>query len=251
MAARRALIFYQGSEVERPRWLDCLLKGEFFSPCTSHVSLKKNEMNLFCMDCMEELCQHCMSSHQSHKMLQIRRYVYHDVVRLQDITKLVDCGGVQAYIVNGSRVVFLNQRPQPRPTKTTNSCITCARMLQDEFSYCCLGCKVEALERPNTPSSEPIKKGSNQLMTSLASSDSGSFTSQDEPSPMKHEDSRNFADSDSGSSFDDKETTSHDLDYSSVPKRSRNSRSSWSSSPRSVLPSLNRRKSTPQRAPAY
>ncbi|CAI5463267.1 unnamed protein product [Closterium sp. Yama58-4] len=194
MAARRALFFSEGSTVERPQWLDCLLKGDFFSSCTRHVSLKKNEMNLFCLDCMEELCQHCMPSHQSHKMLQvrplycricifhgefkriakfeevlgqmdyiesnrpyhkqtdsknsffsfvqIRRYVYHDVVRLQDITKLVDCSGVQAYIVNGSKVVFLNQRPQPRPTKTTNSCLTCARMLQDEFSYCCLGCKV-------------------------------------------------------------------------------------------------------------
>ncbi|CAI7771179.1 unnamed protein product [Closterium sp. NIES-53] len=200
MAARRALIFSEGSAVERPQWLDCLLKGDFFSPCTQHVSLKKNEMNLFCLDCMKELCQHCMPSHQSHKLLQIRRYVYHDVVRLQDITKLVDCGGVQAYIVNGSRVVFLNQRPQPRPTKTTNSCLTCARMLQDEFSYCCLGCKVEALERLNTPSSELIKrKATIQLLTSLATSDSGSYSSQDELSPMKHDASRNFAYSDSGS----------------------------------------------------
>ncbi|KAK8538961.1 hypothetical protein V6N13_022103 [Hibiscus sabdariffa] len=31
----------------------------------------------------------------SHRLLQIRRYVYHDVIRLDDATRLMDCASVQ------------------------------------------------------------------------------------------------------------------------------------------------------------
>ena len=32
--------------------------------------------------------------------LQIRRYVYHDVIRLQDIQKLIDCSLVQVRLID-------------------------------------------------------------------------------------------------------------------------------------------------------
>lgn len=58
------------------------------------------------------------SKHQSwRERAQIRRYVYCDVVRTQDIQRYLDPTGVQTYIINQAKVVFLNHRPQSKLTK--------------------------------------------------------------------------------------------------------------------------------------
>ncbi|KAH7299991.1 hypothetical protein KP509_24G040000 [Ceratopteris richardii] len=139
-----------GYTLEKPAWLDGLLKEKFFSSCAApHDTLKKNERNIYCLDCSVAICQHCLPNHQQpHKLLQIRRYVYHDVIRMQDIQKLIDCALVQPYIINSAKVVFLNQRPQPRPSKGHgNICGNCERSLQDSYKYCCVACKVETITR--------------------------------------------------------------------------------------------------------
>ncbi|ONK65816.1 uncharacterized protein A4U43_C06F1270 [Asparagus officinalis] len=64
-------------------------------------------------------------------LLQVRRYVYNDVVRLDDLQKLIDCSYVQSYTINSAKVVFLKQRPNTRPFKGSgNICLTCDRLLQ-------------------------------------------------------------------------------------------------------------------------
>ena len=73
---------------------------------------------------------------------QIRRYVYHDVVKAQDVQKFFDTSGVQTYIINGSRVIFLRDRPQLKPTKTLNACKTCKRATREPFCFCSLRCKL-------------------------------------------------------------------------------------------------------------
>ncbi|KAH7435573.1 hypothetical protein KP509_06G070000 [Ceratopteris richardii] len=129
------------------RWLSALLAEKFFVPCSRHDSSsnRRNERNCFCLDCGCGICQHCVPTHNSHRLLQIRRYVYHDVVRLSDIQKLFDCSQVQAYVINSAKVVFLNERPQPKATKQlSNTCKSCQRNLQDSYRYCSVACKVDA-----------------------------------------------------------------------------------------------------------
>ncbi|XP_010259013.1 PREDICTED: uncharacterized protein LOC104598572 [Nelumbo nucifera] len=131
-----------------PHWLEVLLGEKFFNPCLVHESAKKNEKNIFCLDCCTSICPHCLSPHRSHRLLQIRRYVYHDVIRLDDIEKLIDCAFVQSYTTNSAKVVFLNQRPQSRPFRGSGSiCSTCDRSLQDPYLFCSLACKVHHLAR--------------------------------------------------------------------------------------------------------
>ena len=43
--------------------------------------------------------------------MQIRRYVYTDVVRVQDIQEHIDTEGIQTYTNNSAKVIFLRWRP--------------------------------------------------------------------------------------------------------------------------------------------
>ncbi|PKA56067.1 hypothetical protein AXF42_Ash015552 [Apostasia shenzhenica] len=133
-----------GREGGLPGWLGGLVEETFFVGCGTHDTMKKNEKNIFCLDCCTSICPHCATSHPSHPLLQVRRYVYNDVVRLDDLEKLIDCSFVQPYTINSAKVIFLKPRPQSRPFKGSgNICLSCDRILQEPFHYCCLTCKVE------------------------------------------------------------------------------------------------------------
>ncbi|CAL0304644.1 unnamed protein product [Lupinus luteus] len=129
-----------------PHWLKVLLSEKFYNACIIHEEAKKNEKNVYCLDCCISLCPQCLSPHRSHRLLQIRRYVYNDVVRLDDAAKLIDCTSVQSYYTNSAKVVFLNQRPQTRNFRGSgNICSTCYRNLQHPFHFCSLFCKINHL----------------------------------------------------------------------------------------------------------
>ncbi|XP_045786586.1 protein RGF1 INDUCIBLE TRANSCRIPTION FACTOR 1 [Trifolium pratense] len=129
---------------QKPAWLEALYTEKFFVGCSYHENAKKNEKNVCCLDCCTSICPHCFPSHRYHRLLQIRRYVYHDVVRLEDLEKLIDCTNVQAYTINSAKVVFIKKRPQNRQFKGSgNYCTSCDRTLQEPFIHCSLGCKVD------------------------------------------------------------------------------------------------------------
>ncbi|XP_042026952.1 protein RGF1 INDUCIBLE TRANSCRIPTION FACTOR 1-like [Salvia splendens] len=131
--------------VMKPAWLQGLMAETFFVACGVHDNCRKNEKNIFCLNCCLSFCRNCLLSHHpSHPLLQIRRYVYQDVIRLDDLEKLIDCSYIQSYTINSAKVIFLHQREHSRSCKgSSNSCFTCHRILQDSFHFCSLSCKVD------------------------------------------------------------------------------------------------------------
>ncbi|KAM0856220.1 hypothetical protein ACQ4PT_049252 [Festuca glaucescens] len=143
-----------GSAGGVPGWLEALLGTRFFLACAAHPGSPRNETNMFCIDCRATpaaFCYYCRSHrHASHRVIQIRRSSYHDVVRVTEVEDVLDIAGVQTYVINSARVLFLNERPQPRgagaaagkAAASPYNCEICGRALLDPFRFCSLGCKL-------------------------------------------------------------------------------------------------------------
>ncbi|MBA0704112.1 hypothetical protein Golax_016388 [Gossypium laxum] len=143
-------------EMMVPPWLESLLSTAFFTICPRHRDTPRNECNMYCLDCMDDaFCFYCRSSrHKDHHVIQIRRSSYHDVVRVAEIQKVLDISGVQTYVINSARVLFLNERPQPKISSSSSSskgvsylCEICSRSLLDPFRFCSLGCKLVGIRK--------------------------------------------------------------------------------------------------------
>ncbi|KAL6199825.1 hypothetical protein ACLB2K_029607 [Fragaria x ananassa] len=135
-----------------PSSLESLLSTTFFSICSTHRDAPRSECNMYCLDCRNvgAFCFYCRSSrHKDHQVIQIRRSSYHDVVRVNEIQKVLDITGVQTYVINSARVLFLNERPQPKTAVKGSShiCEVCGRSLLDPFRFCSLGCKLVGLKQ--------------------------------------------------------------------------------------------------------
>ncbi|CAA3021137.1 uncharacterized protein LOC111391312 [Olea europaea subsp. europaea] len=240
---------------ELPRWLLVLLTDKFFNACLIHEDVKKNEKNVFCLDCCEGLCPHCLPRHRSHRLLQIRRYVYHDVIRLGDAEKLMDCAHVQSYTTNSAKVVFLNQRPQTRPSRVSgNLCITCDRALQDSYLFCSLCCKLQHVLRTGGKLSKYIRNYE-LIAWPEPGLDDGQMTPDSVLEPTGCVKTESGSSSGGAASMVDRLTLSCTA-TTEVVRKKRSNVSGYRSAFRPVIEiseeaMMNRRKGTPHRSPLY
>lgn len=166
-------------------WLPAFIAADkFFTPCatcSAHHSAREATLNFWDINRQQELCSICLHDYPRENVVQVRgdlrptwwtdrtsvmfmrrdvvfalwscalcvqvrRSSYHDVVKVSDFAKLADITNIQSYVINGSKVVFLKRRPQPRPPKGAvgaSQCVMCARHLQDVNLYCSLQCKLD------------------------------------------------------------------------------------------------------------
>lgn len=79
--------------------------------------------------------------------VQVRRYVYRDVVKQTDLAKYADASDIQTYTINQAKAVFISAKDKGPVGGTLRgdascTCRTCCRSLRDGFLYCSLSCKV-------------------------------------------------------------------------------------------------------------
>ncbi|KAI8570790.1 hypothetical protein RHMOL_Rhmol01G0064400 [Rhododendron molle] len=131
-----------------PPWLKPMLKARFFSICDIHKDCKDNEQNRYCLDCTTDaFCPGCLIYHKNHRVTQIRRSSYNDVIRVDDVQKYLDVHDIQPYTMNQASVVFLNERPQTGPRKGYKyACEICQRSIAQCLKFCSLGCKLGGIE---------------------------------------------------------------------------------------------------------
>ncbi|KAJ3702983.1 hypothetical protein LUZ61_006688 [Rhynchospora tenuis] len=93
-----------------PEWLQPLLESKFFEQCERHPNQRKNDVNRFCMECADSLCPKCVTEHfrkgEKHHFLQIRHYMHSNVVRVNDITKLLDIAKIQRFDDYDREILF-------------------------------------------------------------------------------------------------------------------------------------------------
>ncbi|KAK1692393.1 hypothetical protein QYE76_009090 [Lolium multiflorum] len=161
-----------------PRWLRVLLTARFYTTCEAHSHTRRGgERTMFCLDCAAAagagaLCGLCAGhAHLGHRVIQIRRSSYSSVVRVSDVRGLVDMDGVQTYVINGARVVFLNERSlghgHSRLKGIHYACVTCRRGLRDACRFCSLGCKAatDGSTYSYSPSPSPLCNAFDQSCT--------------------------------------------------------------------------------------
>ncbi|GER33163.1 PLATZ transcription factor family protein [Striga asiatica] len=224
--------------VAPPAWLRGLMSENFFACCGAHQSFRsKNEKNIYCLICCLSFCHHCLASHHpSHPLIQVRRYLYQDVIRLDDLEKFIDCSFIQPYTINGAKVIFLNERAQSRGSckgSSGNPCSTCHRFLQNSFHFCSLSCKVyHMLYQGEELSSITWRFDESDFSISQLDGLRADVSSDDTPNSI-FEDPLEYG----GSNFETGSSGSRTMQKDSYNRR------------RFMMSLSSRRKSTPQRSP--
>lgn len=129
--------------MDSPEWKSRLCASTFFGPCPIHAFEPKNECTYFCIDApfAPPLCAHCVPLvNPGLRLMQIRRYMYRNVVKYDDIMKHMDVSGVQTYTVNGSGVVSI-QPKAGASVQIASVCRCCHKAIRPGATHCSIMCK--------------------------------------------------------------------------------------------------------------
>ena len=147
---------------------------------------------------------------------QIRRSSYHNVVRVRDVCRMMDVSGIQTYVINSARVVFLSERPHPRGkggsasgrgAARARACRHCHRTLQaDASDFCSISCKVSSganmapsEEAAAAAVEEPANPKPSAASTSATKGAKGAKTPKEEPAEKRRTGARGADKSSRGS----------------------------------------------------
>lgn len=122
-----------------PEWIDRLCRTPFFRQCNVHVT----KSAYFCLDTpmAPALCASCVPWISNMRLLQVRRRMYRDAVRTDDIALHFDVTGVQEFTANGRSVVYINPTRGSWPPGASNPCGGCRKALPEGLRHCSIRCK--------------------------------------------------------------------------------------------------------------
>ncbi|GAB4849465.1 hypothetical protein Ancab_004259 [Ancistrocladus abbreviatus] len=131
-----------------PAWLSDLINGSFTSSRAQNRSSK--DYCRFCIDCGGHPFRDVdMNSHSGHSVIRVCKCSGHYAVKYDSISKLLDCSGIHAYVINFNKIVFLKSRKGPRREGcggNLEACRICGRKFPRASSgsvFCSLGCKYQ------------------------------------------------------------------------------------------------------------
>lgn len=147
--------------MDQLKWADRLCRTTFRCPCKAHAN-KDNECVFFCLDAPKApaLCASCVPWVSHLRCLKVRRYVYRDVVRRDDVAQHLDVSGVQSYTSNSARVHFINPVRKRWDSVCANACRTCRKSLPQGLEHCSIWCKLQTVSpsRDAIPRRRPRKQ---------------------------------------------------------------------------------------------
>ncbi len=135
---------------------ESLVETRFFTECTVHPGILVRSF------CIKERVAYCKACFPNRKGVGVYRNMYQDVVRVHSHTSKNQRAfhGIQIFISNGNRVIYLRPFKNIREHPVGKTC-ACKRVIDDMSTHCSAACMMESLSkriraRKSSPMQSPV-----------------------------------------------------------------------------------------------